>query len=97
MHVQACAVVMARFQEEQRKIQQTLNNANRKAMMQTQMAALQDTLVLGTRMVEEVDPAQGAVLKGFINLNLVPKIMTLQSLINGLDDTGSQLDLGQMQ
>lgn len=97
MHVQACSIVLTRFKEEHRRLEKDFSNASRKAIMQTQMEAMQETLTKGTQIAESVDPEVGAVIKGFVNLQLVPKIMSLQSLINGMEDHGPAMDLMQLQ
>ena len=95
MHVHVCSNVLARFREEQRGVQRNLNLANTRQMMEVQMSALQDTMIRGTEMLEGVDPSMASTIKAFISLNIVPKIQSMQSLINRLEDTGPLLDAAQ--
>ena len=61
------------------------------------MSALQDTMIRGSEMLEDADPGMAMMVKAFMNLHIVPKIQSMQSLINRLEDSGPSLDAAQLQ
>jgi hypothetical protein len=65
--------------------------------MNVQMAALQDTMIRGTQALEEANPELVPVVKAFLNMQIVPKMQSLQSLINNLEDSGPNLSLEVLQ
>ena len=65
--------------------------------MSAQMAALQDTMIRGTEALGEIEPRLVPMVKAFLNMHIVPKVESLQGMIDSIEDAGLPLRLEVLQ